>query len=262
LIQVRSHDVLWQKERLLNLALAALPPECEAVAWLDCDVILAREDWAVEARRLLENCPLVQPFHQVRDLAPTAAETSILSHSLAYQLGSGLSRQAVFRSRPQADGRLISRSGLACVFRRELFARHGLYASSVLGGNDRAMMCAAFGEFDTSIENWQMNARQAEYFLNWARPFHEEVRGRVGFLNGSLFHLWHGNILDRQYRQRHVGFKSFGFDPFTDIALDPNGCWRWNSDKPAMHEYVRSYFQSRNEDGRLIEQSHWRRQVA
>ena len=32
LVQVRSTAVLWQKERLLNLALKSLPSECEKVA--------------------------------------------------------------------------------------------------------------------------------------------------------------------------------------------------------------------------------------
>jgi hypothetical protein len=38
-------------------------------------------------------------------------------------------------------------------------------------------------------------------------------------------------------------------DPFTDIALDPHGCWRWNSDKRELHTFVRRYFESRNEVG-------------
>ena len=40
LIQLRGRDVMWQKERLLNLALRALPDECRKVVWVDCDVIL------------------------------------------------------------------------------------------------------------------------------------------------------------------------------------------------------------------------------
>jgi hypothetical protein len=41
----------------------------------------------------------------------------------------------------------------------------------------------------------------------------------------------------------------FDFDPFHDVALDPSGCWRWNDNKPEMHQYVRGYFESRKEDG-------------
>ena len=38
LIQLRDGAVLWQKERLLNIALQALPSSCHRVAWLDCDI--------------------------------------------------------------------------------------------------------------------------------------------------------------------------------------------------------------------------------
>src|SRR5262245_14756207 len=34
-----GRDVMWQKERLLNVAIAGLPAECRKVAWLDADVL-------------------------------------------------------------------------------------------------------------------------------------------------------------------------------------------------------------------------------
>ena len=34
LLQIAGGDVMWQKERLLNLALASLPSDCTHVAWI------------------------------------------------------------------------------------------------------------------------------------------------------------------------------------------------------------------------------------
>src|SRR5215204_6644330 len=39
LVQLRGQDILWQKERLLNVALGELPSGCTKVVWLDCDVV-------------------------------------------------------------------------------------------------------------------------------------------------------------------------------------------------------------------------------
>ena len=39
LVQFRSDTVLWHKERLFNLALGHLPDDCEAVCWLDADIL-------------------------------------------------------------------------------------------------------------------------------------------------------------------------------------------------------------------------------
>ncbi len=62
LIQVSSGAVLWQKERLLNLALEALPSDCTKVAWLDCDIIFERKDWQELAIDTLSRARLVQLF--------------------------------------------------------------------------------------------------------------------------------------------------------------------------------------------------------
>lgn len=42
--RVRARDVMWQKERLLNLALRLLPPRVTKVAWIDCDVLFLNAD--------------------------------------------------------------------------------------------------------------------------------------------------------------------------------------------------------------------------
>ena len=67
-LQLSTHDVLWQKERLLNLAIATLPESCDAVAWLDGDVLFERQDWGADARRLLETFALVQLYSHFTDL--------------------------------------------------------------------------------------------------------------------------------------------------------------------------------------------------
>jgi hypothetical protein len=75
------------------------------------------------------------------------------------------------------------------------------------------------------------------------------VRGRVGYIAGRALHLWHGALEDRRYGARDRALEPFGFDPFLDIAQDPSGGWRWSSPKPALHAFVRRYFEARNEDG-------------
>ena len=65
LVQLVGRDVLWQKERLLNVALQHLPNDCDTVAWLDCDVVLDGADGLQRACAALETFSLVQPFkHQ------------------------------------------------------------------------------------------------------------------------------------------------------------------------------------------------------
>src|SRR5215208_1723669 len=96
LIQLSGRDVLWQKERLLNVGLEALPSECTKVVWLDCDVIFGADDWSREVSGLLDEFPLVQAFSRVhylpRDLGPgelSPADAEFSRSSTASLVASG-----------------------------------------------------------------------------------------------------------------------------------------------------------------------------
>ena len=78
LLQIHGGDVMWQKERLLNLALRLLPESCDQIAWLDCDVVFTNGDWPAQVRGALDDVPLVHPFQARADL-PRGAEPGELS---------------------------------------------------------------------------------------------------------------------------------------------------------------------------------------
>jgi hypothetical protein len=255
LIHSRGRDVLWQKERLLNLAIKALPASCSKVVCLDCDILFTRPDWIEDVSRGLDRFPLLQPFrrlyHLPRDRAPNgnaAAEALFDQPSLVSELGSGVSQAECF-VRPIDRRQGVVTVGMAWAGRRELLERHGLFDACIVGGGDTALACAAYGRFESVIAVHHMNRRQQEYYLAWARPFYDSVRGKVSSIDVDIHHLWHGDMADRRPSERHQGLAAFDFDPNRDIARDACGCWRWNSDKPALHAYVRDYFASRNEDG-------------
>jgi hypothetical protein len=253
-IRLRSRDVLWQKERLLNLALAALPASCSAVAWLDCDVVFEDDDWALRAAQALQRFPLLQPFDSVREMSAGGPQDSTggeagtaRGHSLAYVFAQGAVTSESLRGNMRVKQR--RNGGLAWVARRELLERDGFYDACVMGSGNRAMLCAALGMSDDAIHYLQMTQAWAEHYRPWAAKHFESVGGRIGYIEGRLTHLWHGDLQHRRYQERHVEFRAFQFDPARDIALDENRCWRWASAKTEMHDYVARYFRERREDG-------------
>ena len=252
-LRVRDGDVLWQKERLLNLGIKALPRACEAVAWLDCDIIFDEAGWAEESLRALERLELVHLFHERHNLPRdesldrladwTRRATSL---SAVHKVTTGrASLGDLIQNNAQLD--LGSTAGLAWACRRAVLDAHGLYDACILGGADRVMMCAGLGELAAGAQANHMNSRRMAHYLAWARPFFESVRGRVGAIPGRVFHLWHGDLRDRRYEERIDLLDDL--DPYTDVVADAGGCWRWNSDKPDLHAAVRRYFEARNEDG-------------
>ena len=251
LIQLRGSDVLWQKDRLLNIALDALPAHCTKVAWLDCDVLFGEDDWPERTSLMLDRVLVAQMFSHAfylpRDAKP-GARAEVLRTSLPYAIAGGLDAEACLE---QANGPSVGRysSGIAWAARRELLQEHRFYDACIIGGGDRAMVAALYGCFEHLIRRQRLNERQFAHFLAWAEPFYDAVRGAIGFVEGELFHLWHGALENRRWYRRYGPMPRFLFDPIEDIALTENRLWRWNSHKPELHAYVHDHFVERREDG-------------
>jgi hypothetical protein len=255
-LQLRGDAILWQKERLLNLGLQALPPQCRKVTWVDCDIIFGAPDWAASAEALLDHFPIIQMYSRVNYLAASAApgsrqdskDVEFSRPSFVACVASGLpAATCIAGSIGRRDGTCVN--GFAWAARREILDRHGLYDANIIGGGDTAFCAGATNCFEIVMEHQYMNDRQRERYMAWAQPFYETVRGDIGFLEQEINHLWHGRVEDRRARTRHEGLRPFQFDPFNDISFDTNGCWRWNTQKTEMHEYIRQYFLARKEDG-------------
>ena len=232
LVQLHGHDVMWQKERLLNLALKCLPDGCDKVAWLDCDVIFGSDDWVARAEHALDEFSLLHLYQERHDLPQEARSGELESWttpspaiSMIHRMAAeGVAPGELLLTHPRQNRR--SANGLAWASPRAVLDAHGLYDACILGSGDRAVLCAGLGTFDYCTRGLLMNARQEEHYLAWARPYFATVRGRIGYISGRAFHLWHGEVRDRQYGERDRALQPFDFDPFSDIALDDNGCWR------------------------------------
>jgi hypothetical protein len=253
LLQVRGGDVMWQKERLLNIAVSILPKECDHVAWLDCDGVFQREDWASAAVRELERTRLCQLFrtmhHLSRDIpveAAGSATDSISRESIGYACASGVVTSVASPTDPVPN---VYKRGNAWCARRDLLAEHGLYDRNIIGGGDKMIAFAATGQMEEVIARNGMSPAHADDYRGWASRFRRDVQG-MGYVDGDLYHLWHGDLERRRYGNRHSVLRSLGYDPAADIALNAERCWRWNSVKPELHRQVRDYFWQRDEDGR------------
>ncbi len=254
--QVAGGDSMWQKERLLNIALESLPPECDQVAWLDCDILFSDYDWVRDLDVRLESARLVQLFTTVnylgRGWAPGKALERFVERrrpSIASGVCTSLPASVALPHPSPAERPGTYVNGFAWAATREFISRHGFFDACIVGGGDRAIICAAYGCYSHIFEWHRMNEAQRSYYREWAEPFYKDCQGAVAAMEGDIYHQWHGDASDRGLSLRHVGLRPFDFNPYSDIAVDRSGCWRWNTDKPELHRYVRDYFSSRKEDG-------------
>lgn len=286
IVQVRGRDVMWVKERLINLAIAQLPPDVTKIAWLDADILFTNPNWAVETSYVLDKLPLAQPCANLHRLEKGAA---------AYE-GHGYNRRSFahkFQRRPESPhlwGSAHGFPGGAWAARREVIAKHGLYDAAILGGNDELFAHAAGGGLSSrcvkgiaggrvpqwpilldkvlnrllripwprQLSAWYVGRSRAAiavpderfyaHYLCWAQPIAADIHRQIGCAPGMALHLWHGDPVNRQYSSRKAILKRHGFDPASDLRLNAEGVWEWASDKPEMHHEVREYFSARRED--------------
>lgn len=246
-MKVKARDVMWQKERLLDLGAAWLPAHCTKVAWLDADVLFEREDWAIETSRLLGTALVVQPFAEVvrlsrGEIAPCVGDDTFDGFA------------AVYRNRPEdlALGKFErhGHTGFAWAARRDVVARHGLYDACIAGSGDHLMAHAFAADWESRCVARILGrgGQHLAHFRRWSRKLHADVCGQLAYAPGRIFSLWHGTIENRRYVQRNRELFEMAFDPKEDIRISETGCWEWASEKPELHAWARRYFVERRED--------------
>jgi hypothetical protein len=229
-------------------------PAHENVAWIDCDLIFERPDWAEAANEQLGEFSTVQLFSEVVDLdrdcvrltadcrnAPASGQGAV---SLVREQRADIA--ALLGEVAQARSKCV---GFAWAGRRQLLDEHGLYDAMVIGGGVRTLIAAMYGQQDTLQQVYRLNPARHRHYVRWARPYHQAVGGRVGFIAGRLFHLWHGEGKNRKYSERHRWFSEFDFDPDADLVVGANGAWAWARPRPDLEQFFSQYFSNRAEDG-------------
>ncbi|MCH5372578.1 MAG: hypothetical protein JJ992_01275, partial [Planctomycetes bacterium] len=227
MIQLEGPDVLWQRERLLNIAVAALPEHVSKIVWLDCDVLFDNDDWITDLDVALDQFPLVQAYSGVirlpkQDRPRWQPEFAKLESrpSLCSLISPQHDLQGVCRDLPRKPDRVFpGPTGFGWAFRKELVQRHGFYDVGVLGGGDILFISALAGCYDIATRYHAMSTAAKRHYLRWAERFHRDVQQQVSCLPRRLYHLWHGNVDNRGYQTRYHHFDRFDFDPEADLAL-------------------------------------------
>lgn len=267
-VRLRSPDVMWQKERLLNVGIRRLLERgYQKIAWLDADVAFEHPgEWPWLVADELERNALCQVFSHVRiEEARGPGRAGIASVKYFEDEGELVSQAASLPGRRHPVGQPIGLSGYGWAARAEVLDAVGLYDAAVVGGGDKLILAGSLG----MIERWKRDVvgltrsplrrcthcghrgishPYTRHFNAWGRRWNSFVRGRVGFVEQSIRTFHHGEATRKLYVARRDILMRHGFDPSADLALGPDGAWRWASDKPRLHEEVRAYFAERRED--------------
>ena len=142
-------------------------------------------------------------------------------------------------------------TGFAWAARRELLDACNLYDACLTGSGDHLMAHAFAGALNSPCIPKAIGTdhNYAKHFTHWATKAERMTNGSLGYVEGRVLHLWHGEWADRRYQDRNQEFKTFGFDPGRHIRQDKNGLWEWADAPLDMQTWAAEMFVSRNEDG-------------
>ena len=235
----RRH-LLWQKEAVLNLAAGLVPATVPFIAAVDADVRFGRRDWAALSVEALEQVPVIQPFGEA---VWTDRDGAVELRRIA----------AACRGLP-ADW--SAHPGFAWAFRRDFFSTGpGFYPWCITGAGDVALAAGLMGLGIANLPKGGALGIGKRNLANgiasqWMDAALDWMGGmRPGWIDGQIWHEWHGSRDDRRYLERHRLLENV--EVGRHLRIDDDGLVAWTSRATeAMRRLSAEHFRDRREDGR------------
>lgn len=246
--RVYTPNLLWHKEALLNKAIKELPEKYKYIFWIDADVIFTNLNWMVDGVKQLKTNNIIQPFeycvHLEKDqLAPKFSMAGLRSTYMPNSLNDTVWRSFCANyvttflwqdSNYNNHGHV----GFAWGARREVLEAVPLYERALIGGADHIIAHAAAGQISHPCieKSFTDDLGEVNY---WSKRFSRVVRGKIGYVPGDLYHIWHGDIEKRQYLKR---IQDFTAQTKQITQKDENGLY---INPKGDDAYMKNYFRQR-----------------
>lgn len=234
-LEVGPENLLWQKEPMLNRIAREVPRHIPCIAAIDADVHFTNPRWAESTVQVLAGTPVLQPFSVAvwgdESGRPEMTRTCAARHGLSSEW--------------------TTHPGFAWAFRREFFDEVGFYPWSVTGAGDTATATGLldvqmFPSTEKAIGRLNLTNGVADEWIQRAKAFMGDRA--AGWVEGQVWHEWHGTRKDRQYVHRHVIMDQI--DVLEHVRLNAAGILEWTDAAPAdAREGLAHYFDTRREDG-------------
>ncbi len=250
--QLRSDSLLWHKESMLNILIKNLDLKYKYVYWIDADVTFTNLNWMVDGAKQLQTNNIIQPFeycvHLEKDEEDPTFDTQF------YKSNPRLRHEKFWRSfcanyvttdlSDNENYDLHGHVGFAWGARVDAIKQILLYDKALIGGADHIMAHACAGQIPHKCitKSFTDNIDEVN---EWSERFYKVMQGKIGYVQGDLYHIWHGDIKNRQYLKRIQDFT-----PTTKHIheRDSNGLFIHQDDN-----YIIDYFNAREETVAPIE---------
>lgn len=227
---VRSSSYIFEKENLCYLLEKRIPTNYTKLLFLDADLVFSDEDWYNKLSEKLNSYEVVQPF------------TNAIWLNLEYNYIIRQRMTCVFNKDKSKSNSAGAHVGFAWAFQRSYFNEVGMFRYAIVGCGDSYSSILYLN--NTSFLNSGADIKAVLSKFNML--FNSSKRPSISYLNGNVFHLWHGSIENRNYVKR-VEILS-GIEDISNILTEnQDGIFEFTD--PTLNEKMYNYFSNRDDDG-------------
>lgn len=249
-VRVRAGTLVWNKECLINIGISRLPEGWKLMANVDGDVIFKNKWWASEAIHALQIYQVIQPWRHCYNLGPNGEHVDLHESLLSLWWRGQPIEQGI--GNKITTGYKFGHPGFAWAWKREALEHVGmLLETAALGAADHHMALGLFGKAFYSYPPY-ISAQYKRDVAQWEARACQHICQNVGFVHGTIEHLWHGRMIDRAYIDRWKIVKDHDYNPDTDLKRNTHGVLELSGNKPGFTLDIQRYYAARNEDANTI----------
>jgi hypothetical protein len=249
LLQLSDGDIMWQKERLLNIGIDLLPSDTDIVIVCDGDVVFTDDKFTDKIIQSLDKYIAVQCFSAVYHLSPDRNYRNFNYFDVNFssqEYFNGGSPGCIM-SYSQYGNFSYGAAGYIWAFRYKNIKSVKLFDENIIGSGDRVSASAFIG---LPLAPWLVAGGFNNNYYKYLNKVKNEGinRDTVGYINIPIYDLYHGDLRSRQYQERHQILRDINFNP--DLDLINNFMQPFSFAQHVEQESrdkIKNYFYSRNE---------------
>lgn len=221
----KTNSIMFYKENIINVLEKKISPSYKYICMLDADIIFDNNDWYQNIIDKLKTFDICQPFEFAVWLNKEKEEIKTKNSILRDNLG---------------------HPGFVWAFKREWLTKYKLFDLCLIGGGDRILSSIVLQE---KIKN--------TYVINSIKDYLQKIPLNITNTNikGKVYHLYHGNITNRQYFDRYRIISHFLKKNTVNnnisqlITTNSDGIYEWNNKfRLKINAKILEYFINRKDD--------------
>ena len=225
IFQYKTDDYMFYKENLINLVETRIPDNYTKICALDGDIFFDDPKWYSSLSNILDESDICQPFHTANWL--------------------NIENNSIIKRQSSCGIDVNGHPGFVWAFTRSWYSKYKLPDFLIMGSGDTTFYQCLIGK-NTNIK----------YLANAHELYMKTITDvpTIKHLNVSIYHLYHGSLVNRKYVDKHVEMASllskYNITNFMDIIdYDENGlrCWK-EPYKQVMNNFIKKFLINRQDD--------------